>query len=185
VHGVFSQDTIYALQKADGSSVHLLRLKYFNQYIDCYKKYSRLKRLLLSLLQQRPHASQETCGTPKAREREKQSVGRELEGHPQLLPLFGASKHTCALYWYQKAIKMLALLPPIVLLLASMSSASDLYRQSIIFHEETPEVFYCPQDKPISLEGKRVDSYFRTFITLGKTLRMYEYTYVRTHEGYF
>merc|ERR1711963_452174 len=31
--------------------------------------------------------------------------------------------------------------------------AGDINRQSIVFHEETPEVFYCPQEKPISLEG--------------------------------
>merc|ERR1712018_298410 len=29
----------------------------------------------------------------------------------------------------------------------------DINRQSIVFHEETPDVFYCPQEKPISLEG--------------------------------
>ena len=31
--------------------------------------------------------------------------------------------------------------------------AGDINRQSIVFHEETPDVFYCPQEKPISLEG--------------------------------
>lgn len=29
----------------------------------------------------------------------------------------------------------------------------DINRQSIVFYEDTPEVFYCPQEKPISLEG--------------------------------
>ena len=33
------------------------------------------------------------------------------------------------------------------------SHGGDINRQSIVFHEETPEVFYCPQEKPISLEG--------------------------------
>lgn len=31
--------------------------------------------------------------------------------------------------------------------------AGDINRQSIVFYEETPEVFYCPQEKAISLEG--------------------------------
>merc|ERR1712109_45095 len=35
----------------------------------------------------------------------------------------------------------------------SISYAGDINRQSIVFHEETPDVFYCPQEKPISLEG--------------------------------
>ena len=34
-----------------------------------------------------------------------------------------------------------------------MASAGDINRQSIIFYEHTPEVFYCPLEKPISLEG--------------------------------
>lgn len=38
-------------------------------------------------------------------------------------------------------------------LMASLSCA-EINRQAIVFHEATPEVFYCPQDKPISLEGK-------------------------------
>lgn len=33
-------------------------------------------------------------------------------------------------------------------------SGGDINRQSIVFYEQTPEVFYCPQEKPISLEGK-------------------------------
>merc|ERR1712109_159914 len=35
----------------------------------------------------------------------------------------------------------------------SISYAGDINRQSIVYHEETPEVFYCPQEKPVSLEG--------------------------------
>ncbi len=38
---------------------------------------------------------------------------------------------------------------------ASLASAGDINRQSIVFYEATPDVFYCPQDKPISLEGKQ------------------------------
>ena len=41
----------------------------------------------------------------------------------------------------------------VLLLLAALASAGDINRQSIVFYEATPEVFYCPQDKPISLEG--------------------------------
>ena len=37
--------------------------------------------------------------------------------------------------------------------LVAFSKAGDINRQSIVFHEETPDVFYCPQEKPISLEG--------------------------------
>ena len=35
----------------------------------------------------------------------------------------------------------------------STAQAGEINRQSIVFHEETPDVFYCPQEKPISLEG--------------------------------
>merc|ERR1711992_245478 len=35
----------------------------------------------------------------------------------------------------------------------AISYAGDINRQSIVFHEETPDVFYCPQEKPVSLEG--------------------------------
>ena len=47
------------------------------------------------------------------------------------------------------------MLPQIVALMAfvAISYAGDINRQSIVFHEETPDVFYCPQEKPISLEG--------------------------------
>merc|ERR1712106_1169990 len=34
----------------------------------------------------------------------------------------------------------------------------DLNRQSIIFNENTPDVFYCPQEKPISIDRMLVKS---------------------------
>ena len=37
----------------------------------------------------------------------------------------------------------------------AVAKAGDINRQSIVFHEETPDVFYCPQEKPISLEGMK------------------------------
>ena len=33
-------------------------------------------------------------------------------------------------------------------------NGDDINRQSIVFYDETPDVFYCPQEKPVSLEGK-------------------------------
>ena len=39
------------------------------------------------------------------------------------------------------------------LAMAPIALGGDINRQSIVFHEETPDVFYCPQDKPVSLEG--------------------------------
>ena len=42
------------------------------------------------------------------------------------------------------------------LLLASVANAGDINRQSIIFYPETPDLFYCPQEKPISLGGTLV-----------------------------
>ena len=35
-------------------------------------------------------------------------------------------------------------------------NGDDLNRQSIVFYDETPDVFYCPQEKPVSLEGKKI-----------------------------
>lgn len=32
-------------------------------------------------------------------------------------------------------------------------NGDDINRQSIVFYDETPDVFYCPQEKPVSLEG--------------------------------
>merc|ERR1711982_289980 len=37
-------------------------------------------------------------------------------------------------------------------------SAGDINRQSIIFNENTPDVFYCPQEKPISIDRMLVKS---------------------------
>merc|ERR1712029_724452 len=36
--------------------------------------------------------------------------------------------------------------------------AGDINRQSIIFNEKTPDVFYCPQEKPISIDRMLVKS---------------------------
>jgi len=38
-------------------------------------------------------------------------------------------------------------------LLAIVATGDDLNRQSIVFYDETPDVFYCPQEKPVSLQG--------------------------------
>ena len=35
----------------------------------------------------------------------------------------------------------------------ALAKAGDINRQSVVYHEETPDVFYCPQEKPVSLEG--------------------------------
>jgi hypothetical protein len=37
------------------------------------------------------------------------------------------------------------MVPVLVLVMAALAGASDLNRQSIIFNENTPDVFYCPQ----------------------------------------
>ena len=37
--------------------------------------------------------------------------------------------------------------------LLMVATADDLNRQSIVFYDETPDVFYCPQEKPVSLQG--------------------------------
>jgi len=42
--------------------------------------------------------------------------------------------------------------------LLSVVMGGDLNRQSIIFNENTPDVFYCPQDKPISIDRMLVKS---------------------------
>jgi hypothetical protein len=44
-----------------------------------------------------------------------------------------------------------ALLP--VLLMIGLVHSGDINRQSIIFYPETPDLFYCPQEKSISLGG--------------------------------
>eukprot|EP00096_Caligus_rogercresseyi_P008954 TRINITY_DN2944_c0_g1_i1.p1 TRINITY_DN2944_c0_g1~~TRINITY_DN2944_c0_g1_i1.p1 ORF type:complete len:142 (+),score=45.42 TRINITY_DN2944_c0_g1_i1:84-509(+) len=40
-----------------------------------------------------------------------------------------------------------------ITLLESLALGGDLNRQSIVFYEETPSLFYCPQEKAISLGG--------------------------------
>merc|ERR1712227_638838 len=42
--------------------------------------------------------------------------------------------------------------------LLCLVSAGDINRQSIIFNENTPDVFYCPQEKPISIDRMLVKS---------------------------
>ena len=44
----------------------------------------------------------------------------------------------------------------VLLVLIGFVVAGDINRQAIIFYPETPDLFYCPQDKPISLEGMLV-----------------------------
>ena len=39
-------------------------------------------------------------------------------------------------------------------MLVAIATGDDLNRQSIVFYDETPDVFYCPQEKPVSLQGK-------------------------------
>merc|ERR1711983_760747 len=40
----------------------------------------------------------------------------------------------------------------------ALATAGDINRQSIIFNEDTPDVFYCPQEKPISIDRMLVKS---------------------------
>merc|ERR1711897_117269 len=40
----------------------------------------------------------------------------------------------------------------------ALATAGDINRQSIIFNENTPDVFYCPQEKPISIDRMLVKS---------------------------
>lgn len=47
----------------------------------------------------------------------------------------------------------------IVLVTALVTAmAGDINRQSIVFNEKTPDVFYCPQEKPISIDRMLVKS---------------------------
>merc|ERR1711953_844843 len=48
--------------------------------------------------------------------------------------------------------------PLLVLALSTTVLAGDINRQSIIFNENTPDVFYCPQEKPISIDRMLVKS---------------------------
>jgi len=50
------------------------------------------------------------------------------------------------------------MLPILFLAFLAVASASDLNRQAIIFNENTPDVFYCPQEKPISIDRMLVKS---------------------------
>merc|ERR1712203_139813 len=52
-------------------------------------------------------------------------------------------------------LQIFNMLPQVLAFMAfiALSYGGDINRQSIVFHEETPDVFYCPQEKPISLEG--------------------------------
>ena len=50
-------------------------------------------------------------------------------------------------------MKIVLLVSAAVGLLKAFAEAGDINRQSIVYHEETPQVFYCPQEKPVSLEG--------------------------------
>lgn len=51
-----------------------------------------------------------------------------------------------------------------VVCVIGLVSGGDINRQSIVFYEHTPEVFYCPQEKPISLQGKLKKRSSYTFI---------------------
>lgn len=46
-----------------------------------------------------------------------------------------------------------ALLTLCVLAAFQAANGGDINRQSIVFYEDTPDVFYCPQEKPTSFEG--------------------------------
>ena len=50
-------------------------------------------------------------------------------------------------------MKIVLLVSAAVGLWKAFAEAGDINRQSIVYHEETPQVFYCPQEKPVSLEG--------------------------------
>merc|ERR1712172_147358 len=57
-------------------------------------------------------------------------------------------------------LNMINTLGPLVVLAALSTTvlAGDINRQSIIFNENTPDVFYCPQEKPISIDRMLVKS---------------------------
>jgi len=52
----------------------------------------------------------------------------------------------------------LKLLVPILLVSVYTVQAGDLNRQAIIFNEGSPDLFYCPQEKPISIDSMIVKS---------------------------
>ena len=47
--------------------------------------------------------------------------------------------------WGENAAAMASNVVLVLLAAAAGCLAGDINRQSIVFHEETPEVFYCPQ----------------------------------------
>jgi len=57
-------------------------------------------------------------------------------------------------------ITVISMRTSIILLVTSLAlaTAGDINRQSIIFNENTPDVFYCPQEKPISIDRMLVKS---------------------------
>ena len=62
-------------------------------------------------------------------------------------------------------------------------NGDDLNRQSIVFYDETPDVFYCPQEKPVSLEGKKMFDYLQInykgiLYSLEKPLNDNQYNYL-------
>ena len=44
----------------------------------------------------------------------------------------------------------------VLVLISHLAFASDINRHSVVYHEETPDVFYCPQEKHVSLQGKKI-----------------------------
>merc|ERR1711878_223295 len=65
-------------------------------------------------------------------------------------------------------IKVINMMTSIILLVTSLAlaNAGDINRQSIIFNENTPDVFYCPQEKPISIDRMLVKSKpMRSFVS--------------------
>ena len=48
----------------------------------------------------------------------------------------------------------------------SVVNGDDIHRQSIVFYEETPDVYYCPQEKPVSLEGKLITNIDNNIVDL-------------------
>ena len=49
--------------------------------------------------------------------------------------------------WGENTTAMASSLVLVLLVTVAGCRAGDINRQSIVFHEETPEVFYCPQVK--------------------------------------
>jgi len=62
-----------------------------------------------------------------------------------ILPTPGEIMGTCSALW-------------VLVISVVVVQGGDLNRQSIIFNENTPDVFYCPQEKPISIDRMLVKS---------------------------